>query len=320
MKQVDSDSLPPAVFLMGPTAAGKTDLAVALVKRFPLAVVSVDSALVYRGMDVGTAKPDPATLKAVPHRLIDICDPRESYSAARFREDALREMADIGRSGRVPLLVGGTMLYFRTLQLGLATLPKADLKTRSELERELRELGLAQLHRRLRRVDPESAERIHPNDTQRTLRALEVFEVSGRTLSELRAEQIEVTFPYRRLKLVCAPESREVLHQRIERRFDAMLAGGFIAEVQGLLDQGVPTDSPALRAVGYRQVAMYLAGEYDRQTMRERAILATRQLAKRQMTWLRSEPSCQWIQPEFEDRAVQARRAVKRHLNSKINI
>lgn len=308
------NSLASTVFLMGPTAAGKTDLAVELVKRFPLEIISVDSALVYRGMDIGTAKPDAAMLEGAPHRLIDIRDPNESYSAAKFREDALREMADISQSRRVPLLVGGTMLYFRSLQKGLAVLPAANHTVRKKLEREMAEHGLAALHRRLRRVDPGSAARIHPNDPQRTLRALEVFELSGRTLSELHAEQTAAPFPYRRLKLVCAPAGREVLRERIACRFDAMLRAGFIAEVQGLLDQGVRMDSPALRSVGYRQVVMYLSGEYDRQEMREQAITATRQLAKRQMTWLRSEPDCHWIQPESTELVAQALKLVETHL------
>ena len=206
------------------------------------------------------------------------------------------------------------MLYFRSLQTGLAVLPAADKTVRKQLERELADRGLAALHRRLRSVDPDAALRIHPNDPQRTLRALEVFEISGQTLSELHAQQVEASFPYRRLKLVCAPARREELNERIARRFDAMLAAGFIAEVQDLLDQGVPADSPAMRSVGYRQVAMYLTGEYDRQEMRDRAIIATRQLAKRQMTWLRSERDCHWVQATSEEGVAQALKLVETHL------
>ncbi len=308
------DARPPAVFLMGPTASGKTDFAVQLVRRFPLQIISVDSALVYRGMDIGTAKPDAAVRQVAPHRLVDICDPRETYSAARFRTDALDAMAEITAAGRVPLLVGGTMLYFRGLQQGLAALPQADRGVRDELERDLAAYGLATLHRRLRQIDPVSAARIHPHDPQRTLRALEVYELTGRTLSELHAEQREIRFPYRRLKLVCASPSREQLHDRIARRFDAMLEAGLVDEVRRLLEQGVPLESSAMRAVGYRQVAMFLTGEYDRDQMRERAITATRQLAKRQMTWLRSEPGCHRFQPESTEQVEQALKLVAAHL------
>lgn len=289
-------ALPSAVFLMGPTAAGKTDLAVRLVERLPLEILSVDSALVYRGMDIGTAKPDAATLARAPHRLIDICDPAEAYSAARFRADALREMAAITAAGRVPLLVGGTMLYFRALQRGLAQLPAADPGLRARLSAELARDGLAALHRRLAAVDAVAAARIHPNDPQRTLRALEVWELTGRPLSAWHAAQAEAGLAYRVHKLIWAPLDRTLLWERIAQRFDLMLAQGLIDEVQRLLAMpGVTPGMPALRAVGYRQVAAYLHGDCDAASMRQRAIAATRQLAKRQMTWLRAEPDAHWF-------------------------
>jgi tRNA dimethylallyltransferase len=308
---------PPAVCLMGPTAAGKTDLAITLVERLPLEIISVDSALVYRGMDIGTAKPDAATLKRAPHRLIDICDPAEAYSAARFRADALRAMADITARGRVPLLVGGTMLYFRALLHGLAELPGATPRIRARLQAELARDGVAALHRRLAEVDPQAAARIHPNDPQRTLRALEVWEASGRSLSELHAAQTAPPLPYRVFKLVWAPTQRAVLWRRIAQRFDAMLAAGLVEEVQGLLARsGVTAEVPALRAVGYRQVAAYLRGEYDEGQLRERALAATRQLAKRQMTWLRAEAGALWLDPAAPDAVARAVQAVTGHLQA----
>jgi tRNA dimethylallyltransferase len=287
---------PPAVFLMGPTAAGKTDLAVELVRRLPLEIISVDSALVYRGMDIGTAKPDAALLREAPHRLIDIKDPTEPYSAAEFREDALREMAEITRHGRVPLLVGGTMLYFRALQQGLSDLPKADPGLRARLESELLVLGLAKLHARLAEKDPLAASRIHINDPQRTLRALEVIEITGRPLSALQAEDAGEPLPYRVVKLVRAPGERAELHRRIAQRFEQMLQMGFEAEVRGLLARGDLSPSlPSMRCVGYRQMLNFLMGETDREEMLERAIIATRQLAKRQYTWLRGDHDCHWL-------------------------
>jgi len=286
---------PPAIFIMGPTASGKTDLAIALREHLPVELVSVDSAMVYRGMDIGTAKPSAAELARAPHRLIDICDPAESYSAARFREDALREMRQISRAGRIPLLVGGTMLYFRALQHGLAELPPADPAIRERLDEELRRLGLAGLHARLAEVDPVAARRIHQNDPQRTLRALEVWEASGRRLSELQAAAPE-PMPFQAIKLVRCPALRTELHRRIDRRFLAMLEQGFVEEVEGLVARGdLDPEMPSMRSVGYRQVWAWLRGEFTREEMVERGQAATRQLAKRQMTWLRSESSCQWL-------------------------
>lgn len=284
---------------MGPTASGKTELAVALVERLPCDIVSVDSALVYRGMDIGTAKPDAQTLARAPHRLIDICDPAEAYSAARFRSDALREMARISAAGRIPLLVGGTMLYFRALQQGLAEMPEADAAVRARLEDELRHHGLAALHARLAKVDPLAAARIHRHDPQRTLRALEVWELAGEPLSQLQARAARQALPYRLLKLARAPRERSVLRERIARRFQQMLQLGFEDEVRALLARGdLRPDMPSMRAVGYRQMLEYLGGACDHAAMVERAINATRQLAKRQMTWLRSEPELRWL---FDD-------------------
>ena len=282
--------LPPAILLMGPTASGKTGLAVALVEALPCEIVSVDSAMVYRGMDIGTAKPDAETLARAPHRLIDIRDPSESYSAARFREDALREMAKITASGRIPLLVGGTMLYFRALQQGLSELPAADPGLRVRLEAQARELGPAAMHERLAGVDPASAARIHANDPQRVQRALEIFELTGRPMSELTAGDSTGRAPYRMIKLALMPEDRDRLRIRIAERFMQMLEQGFEAEVRGLLARGdLAPDLPSMRCVGYRQMRAYLEDEYGFEAMIERAIIATRQLAKRQLTWLRAE-------------------------------
>lgn len=296
---------PPVICLMGPTAAGKTDLAVELVDRLPLAIVSVDSAMVYRGMDIGTAKPDATVLARAPHRLIDICDPADPYSAARFRADALGEIGQILASGRVPLLVGGTGLYFRALETGLSDLPAADRAVRARLATEGAVFGWAHLHRRLSGVDPVAAQRIHPNDPQRIQRALEVWELTGRPMSSLQAEPGQ-PLPYGLVKLVLAPAGRELLRERIVQRFHAMLAAGFEAEVQGLLDRGdLSPDLPSLRAVGYRQMVGHLLGEYDRATMVARAIQATAQYAKRQMTWLRAEAGAAWL-PEGRASALDA--------------
>lgn len=296
------ESPPPALLLMGPTASGKTDLALALAERLPLEIVSVDSAMVYRGMDIGTAKPAIEVRERCPHHLVDILDPAESYSAARFREDALACMREVAKRGRTPFLVGGTMLYFRALQYGLAALPGADALVRARLEAEARELGLVALHQRLQRVDPEAAQRIHPNDPQRLQRALEVFESTGTPLSELLRRQAQPQADWGWIKVVVAPQERSILHERIAQRFHAMLEQGFIQEVQQLHRRpDLDLNKPAMRAVGYRQVWQYLDGELDYAQMVERAITATRQLAKRQYTWLRAEAGASWFDSSGAD-------------------
>jgi tRNA dimethylallyltransferase len=293
------DQRPPAIFLMGPTATGKTALACALADRFPVGLVSVDSALVYRGLDIGAAKPDAAALRLYPHALIDIRDPSEPYSAAQFRDDALGVMQAITARGRVPLLVGGTGLYFRALERGLSEMPSADAGVRERLRMEAEREGWPALHARLARHDPDAAARIRPNDAQRIQRALEVIELTGDTLSALHAlTRSSRRLPYRVLKLALVPAGREVLRDRIAARFDAMLASGFLAEVERLHARSdLHADLPALRAVGYRQAWEYLDGGCSRDEFRQRAIDATRQLAKRHMTWLRGEPDARVLDP-----------------------
>ena len=280
-------SKPLAIFLMGPTASGKSALAMELVQRLPCDIISVDSALVYRGMDIGTAKPTAAELAVAPHRLIDLLDPTQAYSAADFCRDALREMAAISAAGRIPLLVGGTMLYYKALLEGLSPLPEADPQIRSQIEAEAQDVGWAALHQQLLQLDPVAGARIHPNDPQRLSRALEVFRITGKTLTELTQQQGS-ELPYRTLQYAIAPSDRAVLRQRIAERFDAMLAQGFEAEVRQLFDRGDLTpDLPSIRCVGYRQMWDYLAGVIDYEEMRYRGTVATNQLAKRQLTWLR---------------------------------
>ncbi len=292
-----NDERPLAILLMGPTASRKTELAVDLVRRLPCEIVSVDSAMVYRGLDIGTAKPGPEVLARAPHRLIDILDPSEAYSAARFREDALREMAAITERGRAPLLVGGTMLYFRVLQHGLSPLPQADPDLRRQLSEEAAEIGWEAMHRRLAQVDPAAASRIHPTDPQRIQRALEVYLISGEPMSWLMASATaRFMLPCRLIKLVRAPRDRAVLHARIASRFHQMVDAGFASEVAALLDRrDLSPELPALRSVGYRQMLKYLSGEYSFAEMLQRGIAATRQLARRQLTWLRAEAGCSWI-------------------------
>lgn len=287
---------PLAIFLMGPTASGKTDLAIQLRQQLPVEVISVDSALIYRGMDIGTAKPSKAELALAPHRLIDICDPAESYSAANFRTDALREMQEISAQGKIPLLVGGTMLYYKALLEGLSPLPSADEKVRSEIEAKAALIGWAGLHQELCKIDPISAQRINPNDSQRINRALEVFYLTGKTLTQLTAQKGEA-LPYDILQFAIAPEQREVLHLRIEQRFHKMIELGFQQEVEKLYRRpDLNENLPSIRCVGYRQMWEYLRGDYDHDEMVFRGICATRQLAKRQITWLRGWTSpIQWL-------------------------
>ncbi|MGR8940564.1 MAG: tRNA (adenosine(37)-N6)-dimethylallyltransferase MiaA [Gammaproteobacteria bacterium] len=281
-------NLPPAILLMGPTASGKTELAVKLAESLNGEIISVDSALVYRGMDIGTAKPRPEERRGIPHHLIDILDPSESFSTGQFRTQALVLLNDITGRGKVPILAGGTMLYFNALTSGLAQLPEADPTIRARLDDDLLRQGSAALHQRLQTIDPVAAARIHPNDPQRIQRALEVYELSGRSLSSFFEHTQKTAIPFRFIKLIVAPEERATLHRIIADRFRQMLAHGLIEEVDALYRRGDLNEKmPSIRAVGYRQVWSYLAGEYDYETMTEKGIIATRQLAKRQFTWLR---------------------------------
>lgn len=272
-------------------------MAMRLVDELNGEIVSVDSAMVFRNMDIGTAKPEPELLAEYPHALIDLIDPIQSYSAAQFRSDALQQIEEIQQRGHTPIFAGGTMLYYRALEYGLSPLPEADPQVRQRLEQQATELGWEAMHQRLAVVDPEAAVRIHPNDPQRLQRALEVYEISGKPMSELwkrSSEPLAIT----PLKIALAPAERATLHQRIEQRFDQMLVQGFIEEVERLYRRGdLNVSLPSIRCVGYRQIWNYLCGEWDQNTAREKAIIATRQLAKRQMTWLRSEKNLNWIDP-----------------------
>ncbi len=330
-----SSSLPPAICLMGPTASGKTDLAIGLCKHLPVDIVSVDSALIYRDMNIGTAKPTAEELLEAPHRLIDILEPTEYYSVARFYSDALREMREITAKGRIPLLVGGTMMYFRVLRDGIAVMPSADQSVRQEINQLAQEKGWAHIHDLLKEIDPESAERIKPTDSQRLQRALEVYRVSGRTLTEHwrmqrangseglgrdNADPQEIKnnslrtgnkgeadytisddaippVPYRLISFAISPSERKELHDRIAIRFRTMLNNGFQTEVEGLRARGdLNLKMSSMRCVGYRQMWEYLDGKYDYDFMVERGIIATRQLAKRQLTWLRSWKELIWLE------------------------
>lgn len=290
------------VCLMGPTASGKTQLAVELVQRYPFEIISVDSAMVYKGMDIGTAKPGPDILRIAPHRLIDICDPSEIYSAARFRVDVLREIEDIQSQHKIPLLVGGTMMYFRILQKGIAAMPDANHDIRAALLAEAKLKGWPSLHQRLEAIDPNAALRIHPHDSQRIQRALEVFMITGKNLTAWQTlepnQGLDKTF----VNISLVPSDRSVLHKRIEMRFMEMLKMGFIDEVKQLMHRGDLTlNLPSMRSVGYRQVWEYLLGQYTYAEMCEKAIVATRQLAKRQLTWLRSWPNNTIFDSESND-------------------
>lgn len=309
--------LPPAIFLMGPTASGKTGLAVELVKRYPCEIISVDSALIYKGMDIGSAKPDAEMQKVAPHRLIDLIDPAESYSAAQFRKDALQAMAEITAAGKVPLLVGGTMMYFKFLRDGAAQLPISQPEVRERITQQAQELGWPAMHQKLAMIDPQSAARLEPNDSQRVGRALEVYEISGKTLTQHWAEQAQgepQELPYQVVNLAVAPKERSVLHQRIELRFRQMLEQGFLDELDKLYRRAdLHIDLPSIRCVGYRQGWEYLQGKYSYEEMVERGIIATRQLAKRQLTWLRSWPDLYWLDSLDQNLLQSALKILKSH-------
>ena len=301
------DQRPLAIALMGPTASGKTALAVDWALRLDSEVISVDSALSYRGLDIGAAKPDASTLRRVPHHLIDIRDPHEVYSAAEFARDAIASMQVIAARGRIPLLAGGTGLYFRALLDGLSAMPEADPHTRAKIQDEARERGWPSLHLELARVDPAAAARIHANDPQRLTRALEVHRLTGIPISVWQQSEGARRFGFRVLKLILAPADRALLHQRIEKRFDAMLAAGFLDEVRNLRrDARLHPDLPAIRAVGYRQAWAHLDGISDFIEFREQALAATRQLAKRQLTWLRGEHDARWLDPGADAAELEA--------------
>lgn len=312
--------LPPAIFLMGPTASGKTDLAIALCEQLPCDIISVDSAMIYRGMDIGTAKPSADELARAPHRLIDICDPADTYSAADFRHDALAAMAEITGRGRIPLLVGGTMMYFKALLHGMSSLPAASPELREQIDQEARAHGWEHLHAELSAKDPVAATLIHPNNRQRLMRAIEVIRITGKPISELWQADAgsfstenqsgieDYTYftrwqadegsglPYTVLQFALAPAERKTLHERIEQRFLAMLEAGFLDEVRGLMARkDLNPDLPSMRCVGYRQAWDYLSGNCDYETFVNRGVAATRQLAKRQLTWLRKWPDIHWL-------------------------
>lgn len=312
-----SAPLPPALLLMGPTASGKTAVALELAAQLPVDIISVDSALVFRDMDIGTAKPDRATLARFPHRLVDILSPEEAYSAARFREDALAAMGESVARGRIPLLVGGTMLYFKALRQGLSDLPQADPALRAALEAEGRERGWPALHGELARLDPVTATRLHPTDPQRIQRALEIIRLTGRPMSALLAEQRPAPLPYRLLPLALAPTDRGVLHQRIADRFQAMLAAGFMEEMTTLRAKyRLHGDLPAMRCVGYRQAWEVLEGLAPAAELADRGIFATRQLAKRQITWLRADPTAEVFDCLAPDLSAQVAARVRAFLQA----
>lgn len=289
------------ICLMGPTASGKTQLAIDLVKKFPCEIISVDSAMVYREMNIGTAKPGPRILEEAPHHLIDICDPAEVYSAAKFRSDALIKINEILNRGHIPLLVGGTMLYFRVLQMGLAAMPGRNPAIREQISKEAEQFGWDAMHQKLQGIDPVSAQRIHPSDRQRIQRALEVFMMSGKSLTEWQSDQTEGTESFHVLNLIIAPKDRAILHERIAIRFKQMLAEGLVDEVKKLFARkDLDLTMPAIRSVGYRQVWEYLEGKYSYEEMCEKGVIATRQLAKRQLTWLRSWPNAVWFDSSEE--------------------
>lgn len=292
-----NDNRQAIICLMGPTAAGKTDLSLKLVERFPCEIISVDSALIYRDMNIGTGKPEKNILEKFPHHLIDILEPTESYSAAKFREDTLQKVNEIFSKGKTPLLVGGTMLYFKALRDGLAELPQANMVIRAQLESQMVVEGSQEMHAKLAIIDPVTAAKIHQNDPQRILRALEVFAVTGKTLSEHLVAQSSTPLPFNIISWVIAPLDRKQLHMQIANRFERMLKAGFVEEVEQLTKKySITPDLPAMRSVGYRQILQYLQGEFSFEEMQNRCVFATRQLAKRQLTWLRAWPHAQWCE------------------------
>lgn len=288
-KFAPSKKLPPAIAILGPTASGKSNLALSITDHFPIEIISIDSAQVYRYMDIGSAKPDPQILTKIPHHLINLIDPDQQYSAAQFRHDALLTMKEITRRGNIPLLVGGTMLYFKALREGLSDLPPADQQIRKEIEASAAEKGWSTLHHLLQSVDPMSAERIQPNDSQRIQRALEIYYLTGKPMSQQMVSSQHASIPYRLISIALLPSDRKVLHQRIQHRFETMLKMGLIEEVRSILSQFPLTlEMPSMRCVGYRQVYQYLQSQLSLMELREKGAAATRQLAKRQLTWLRS--------------------------------
>lgn len=308
-------ALPPAIFLMGPTASGKTALAIELAQQLPCDLISVDSALIYRTMDIGTAKPTAEELQLAPHQLIDILDPAESYSVAQFRKDALNAMAASHAKGRIPLLVGGTMMYFKALLEGISKLPESDPDVRSALQQEAQTSGWQSLHDRLAEVDPESAQRIHPNDPQRLLRALEVYQLAGKSMTELNNVPSE-PIPYNVVQFAIAPEQRQTLHERIAQRFQLMLEAGFQQEVEALMARGdLHLDLPSMRCVGYRQMWHYLEGKIDQQGLLDTGIAATRQLAKRQLTWLRGWQNLHWLETFDQNQAKKTLDIIQERFN-----
>ena len=308
-------ALPPAILLIGPTASGKTALAFELATRFPCDIISIDSAQVFRDMNLGTAKPDAATLAQFPHRLIDLISPEERYSAARFCTDALREMTSITAAGRIPLLVGGTMLYVKALREGLADLPDADPELRAQIDAEAAQHGWPALHQQLAQLDPETAARLKPTDAQRIQRALEIVRLTGQTMGSFFAGQQAAELPFRLLPLALYPADRALLHRRIEQRFDAMLNDGLVEEVIGLRAKyQLHADLPSMRCVGYRQAWDMLEGNLPKNELRDRGVFATRQFAKRQLTWLKSMKDLQTLDPFAGDASNQAIAAATAHL------
>lgn len=294
--------LPKSIFLMGPTAAGKTDAAILLHERYQADIISVDSALVYKGMDIGTAKPDAQTLQRAPHSLVDICETWEPYSASNFCQDASQLMQQSIDHQRIPLLAGGTMMYYNALQHGLSQLPEADVKVRAKIQKLADELGWEHVHGLLREVDPDSADRIHPNDPQRINRAYEVFLLTGQTMTEMYAQDQGSSLHYQTLKIIISPEDRGVLHERIAMRFNMMLEQGFLDEMRTLMAHPKNhADLPSMRSVGYRQAWEHLEGKTDLEEFIFKGIVATRQLAKRQLTWLRKEKNAIWLDPMKPD-------------------